>query len=90
MRLLTSQRTQHAASCELWVKDRSEAWARQQKQIEMTRVQDIKDKAKNLGSDVDAKELTEYFNVPPFKIPQPLTPQGRSFRCYVDLLMNHA
>jgi hypothetical protein len=79
MRLLTSQRTQHAASCELWVKD-----------LEMTRVQDIKDKAKNLGYDVDAKELTEYFNVPPFKIPQPLTPQGRSFRCYVDLLMNHA
>ncbi|KAJ7897219.1 hypothetical protein B0H14DRAFT_2677379 [Mycena olivaceomarginata] len=31
--------------------------------------------AKNLGYDVDAKELTEYFNVPPFKIPQPLTPQ---------------
>ncbi|KAJ7361389.1 hypothetical protein DFH08DRAFT_1032596 [Mycena albidolilacea] len=72
---IVQSKDRHAASCELWVKDRSEAWARQQKQIEMTRVQDIKDKAKNLGYDVDAKELTEYFNVPPFKIPQPLTPQ---------------
>ncbi|KAF7347546.1 hypothetical protein MVEN_01511000 [Mycena venus] len=66
---------QHAGLCETWVKERSDVWAEHLKKLEATRVQDVKDKLKALGYDIDAEEFSEYFNVPPIKQPQPLTPR---------------